>query len=78
MTIGSPPDVFSKSSDCKVATFTHFGRDPGNKRKAVAWKEMQLRGVHLRVLRGGVVELGDGVEVLSRGPAAAALSVRLR
>ena len=34
--------------------------------RASGWKQMQLRGVHLRVLEGGAVELGDTARVLRR------------
>ena len=34
--------------------------------QAPAWKQHQLRGVHLQVLEGGVVRLGDRIRVVSR------------
>lgn len=34
--------------------------------KAPAWKDAQLRGVHLRVLEGGEVAVGDAIAVISR------------
>lgn len=42
------------------------GRDALELTRDPAWKDQQLRGVHLRILEGGEVRLGDLIEILSR------------
>jgi hypothetical protein len=67
--------VMVGSARCEVTPKAHtgchkFARRAGDDALAItrdpAWIRHQLRGVHLRVLEGGLVSVGDALVVLSR------------